>query len=187
MKADTLTLKALFQKDVRYVIPMFQRPYVWDQDGQGEALWDDLRNVAEWYLDELQLERGHHTITSRGKRGKILKRTLPPVLHASIVELLDGRASGAILTRVRSGNALDRFDAAKIVSRLAAAAGIEKRISPHSLRHTAVTLYLDAGAELRDVSDAMGHASPSTTMRYDRARRSLERDPAYRLELALAE
>jgi len=138
-------------------------------------------------VEDLELERGHYTITSRGKGGKVLKRSLPPALHASIVELLDGRASGPILTRVRSGNALDRFDAAKIVSRLAAAAGIEKRISPHSLRHTAVTLYLDAGAELRDVSDAMGHASPTTTMRYDRARRSLERDPAYRLELALAE
>ena len=136
--------------------------------------------------EDLSLERGHNTITSYGKGGKILRRTLPPALYASIVELLDGRTEGPILRRVRSGKALDRFDAAKIVSRLAREAGIEKRISPHSLRHTAVTLYLDSGAELRDVSDAMGHASPTTTMRYDRARRSLERDPAYKLEAALA-
>jgi site-specific recombinase XerD len=136
--------------------------------------------------EDLSLERGHNTITSYGKGGKILRRTLPPALYASILELLDGRTEGPILRRVRSGNALDRFDAAKIVSRLAREAGIEKRISPHSLRHTAVTLYLDSGAELRDVSDAMGHASPTTTMRYDRARRSLERDPAYKLEAALA-
>ncbi len=54
MKADTLTLKALFQKDVRYVIPTFQRPYVWTQEDQWEALWDDLRNVAERYIDELR-------------------------------------------------------------------------------------------------------------------------------------
>jgi uncharacterized protein with ParB-like and HNH nuclease domain len=32
MKADILTHKSLFQKDVRYVIPTFQRPYVWNQD-----------------------------------------------------------------------------------------------------------------------------------------------------------
>ena len=55
MKADTLTLKSLFQKDVRYVIPTFQRPYVWNQDDQWEPLWNDVRNTAERYLDELAL------------------------------------------------------------------------------------------------------------------------------------
>lgn len=53
MRADTLTLKALFQKDVRYVIPTFQRPYVWNQDDQWEPFWNDVRNTAERYLDEL--------------------------------------------------------------------------------------------------------------------------------------
>ena len=51
MKADTLTLKNIFQKDVRYVIPTFQRPYVWNQDDQWEPLWDDVRNTAERYLE----------------------------------------------------------------------------------------------------------------------------------------
>ena len=55
MKADTLTLKNIFQKDVRYVIPTFQRPYVWNQDDQWEPLWNDVRNTAERYLEELAL------------------------------------------------------------------------------------------------------------------------------------
>ena len=59
MKADTLTLKALFQKDVRYVIPTFQRPYVWNQDDQWEPLWNDVRNTAERYIDELALADGN--------------------------------------------------------------------------------------------------------------------------------
>lgn len=54
MKADILTLKALFQKDVRYVIPTFQRPYVWNQEDQWEPLWDDVRNIAEEYLEQLE-------------------------------------------------------------------------------------------------------------------------------------
>ena len=58
MKADTLTLKALFQKDVRYVIPTFQRSYVWNQDDQWEPFWNDVRNTAERYLDELALTGG---------------------------------------------------------------------------------------------------------------------------------
>ena len=36
MKADTTNLKSLFQKDVRYVIPVFQRPYAWNQEEQWE-------------------------------------------------------------------------------------------------------------------------------------------------------
>jgi hypothetical protein len=53
VKADVLTLKALFQKDVRYVIPMFQRPYVWNQEDQWEPLWEDVRNTAERFLENL--------------------------------------------------------------------------------------------------------------------------------------
>ena len=58
MNADTLTLKAMFQKDVRYVIPTFQRPYVWNEDDQWEPFWNDVRNTAEQYLEELALAGG---------------------------------------------------------------------------------------------------------------------------------
>ncbi|MDN5914707.1 MAG: DUF262 domain-containing protein [Pseudonocardia sp.] len=53
MRADTLSLKDLFHKDVRYVVPTFQRSYVWKQDEQWEPLWEDVRNAAERYLDEV--------------------------------------------------------------------------------------------------------------------------------------
>ena len=54
MKTDILTPKTLFQQEIRYTIPLFQRPYVWTQDEQWEPLWDDVRNVAETYLEELE-------------------------------------------------------------------------------------------------------------------------------------
>ena len=54
MHTDILTPKDLFQKEVRYAIPPFQRPYVWSQDDQREPLWEDVRNVAENYLEELE-------------------------------------------------------------------------------------------------------------------------------------
>lgn len=54
METSILTPKDLFQKEVRYTIPMFQRPYVWSQDNQWEPLWEDVRNVAENYLEELE-------------------------------------------------------------------------------------------------------------------------------------
>ena len=45
---------------------------------------------------------------------------------------------------------------------------------------TCVTTMLDAGVDLRDVQLAARHADPRTTMRYDRARKNLDRDPNYR-------
>jgi RIO-like serine/threonine protein kinase len=42
VKADKYTPKRLFQRDVRYVIPMFQRPYVWNKEKQ----WDRLASAA---------------------------------------------------------------------------------------------------------------------------------------------
>jgi integrase len=58
-------------------------------------------------------------------------------------------------------------------------AGIEKNISPHSLRHSFITAALDAGVPLRDVQEAASHSDPRTTMRYGRGRGSLDRHPTY--------
>ena len=56
-------LRTSLQKEVRYTIPPFQRPYVWSQDDQWEPLWEDVRNVAETYLEEL--ERSGNTGSNR--------------------------------------------------------------------------------------------------------------------------
>jgi hypothetical protein len=52
-------------------------------------------------------------------------------------------------------------------------------VSPHTLRHAFITAALDAGVPLRDVQEAASHADPRTTMRYDRARVSLDRHATY--------
>ncbi len=65
--------------------------------------------------------------------------------------------------------------AAGVIRRLAKAAGLDKHVTPHSLRHSFITAAHDAGVSLRDVQEAASHANPRTTMRYDRARGSLDR------------
>jgi hypothetical protein len=42
MKPDTHTVQQLFERDVRYVVPLYQRPYVWDESHQWEPLWEDI-------------------------------------------------------------------------------------------------------------------------------------------------
>jgi site-specific recombinase XerD len=78
----------------------------------------------------------------------------------------------------RDGGRLDRHAAWRIVRRLARKASINKPVDPHTLRHAFITA-LDAGVPLRDVQEAASHADPRTTMRYDRARVSLDRHATY--------
>jgi site-specific recombinase XerD len=77
------------------------------------------------------------------------------------------------------GRRLDRHGAGRIVGRTASRATIGKTVTPHTLRHAFITAALDAGVPLPDVQEAASHADPRTTMRYDRARGSLDRHATY--------
>jgi integrase/recombinase XerD len=56
---------------------------------------------------------------------------------------------------------------------------IAKTVTPHTLRHAFITASFDAGVPLRHVQEAASHADPRTTIRYDRARGSLDRHATY--------
>ena len=82
---------------------------------------------------------------------------------------------------------MDRHAATRRLYRLQKTAGVRiARMHPHMLRHTFVTTMLDAGVDLRDVQIAARHADPRTTMRYDRARKNLDRHPNYILAAYMA-
>ncbi len=64
------------------------------------------------------------------------------------------------------GRAIDRIAVWKIVRQYARRAGIEKKISPHTFRHSYATHLLDAGADVRVIQELLGHAHISSTDRY---------------------
>ncbi len=99
---------------------------------------------------------------------------------------VDGREHGPIL-RNTYGVRVDRHAATRRLKILAGRAGIRiARMHPHMLRHTFVTTMLDAGVRLRDVQIAARHTDPRTTMRYDRARKKLDRHPYWILAAFMA-
>lgn len=59
MKTDILTPDDIFRKEIHYIIPPFQRPYVWTQEEQWEPLWEDVRNTVESYLEKLSDCKGN--------------------------------------------------------------------------------------------------------------------------------
>ncbi|HZC51780.1 MAG TPA: tyrosine-type recombinase/integrase [Mycobacterium sp.] len=130
-------------------------------------------------------ERGHRTLTVLRKGGKIVTVPLAPRTARSLDLAIGERLDGPIFRRA-DGQRLDRHGASRIVRRLAKRAGVTKPISPHTLRHAFITAALDAGVPLRDVQEAASHADPRTTMRYDRARASLDRHATYIVAAYLA-
>jgi hypothetical protein len=51
MKANTLSPMEIFGNQIRYVVPLYQRPYVWNKNDQWEPLWEDVRTLAERVLE----------------------------------------------------------------------------------------------------------------------------------------
>ena len=78
MKTDILTPKGLFQKDIRYIVPDFQRRYVWSLEDQWEPLWENIRNTAEEYLEQLARYSGN------GVRAE--EKTKPHFLGAVVIQ-----------------------------------------------------------------------------------------------------
>ena len=143
-----------------------------------EATGADIADLGE--------EHGHRVLRVCGKGTKVVLIPLPPAVGRAIDQAIGGRAHGPILLNSR-GARMDRHAATRRLRRLAETAGVRiTRPHPHMLRHTFVTTMLDAGVDLRDVQIAARHADPRTTMRYDRARKNLDRHPNYILAAYMA-
>jgi integrase/recombinase XerD len=143
-----------------------------------EATGADIVDLAE--------EHGHRVLRVCGKGTKIVLIPLPPAVGRAIDRAIGARMSGPILLNSR-GARMDRHAATRRLRRLAEAAGVPiTRPHPHMLRHTFVTTMPDAGVDLRDVQIAARHADPRITMRYDRARKNLDRHPNYILAAYMA-
>jgi integrase len=125
--------------------------------------------------DYAETLRGHRVLHLVGKGNK--PATMPltvPVLR--VLEACRGdRTAGPLILRPLTGNPIDRRDCYRMVTRIARVASIPRHISPHSLRHAAITNALDAGVPLRDAQILARHADPRTTEHYDRARGNLDR------------
>lgn len=141
---------------------------------------------------DLGHDSGHRVLTLTTKGGqRRLVPLAPPVVAALDTYLASRPAPGEQdpLFTSRHGRRLDEPYVWRLVRRLARRAGVPQadRMSPHSLRHTFATSALDAGVPLRDVQDAMGHADPRTTRRYDRSRHNLDRHATYAVASRLSD
>ncbi len=145
--------------------------------------------IAKLDMSNLSYNKGFRTLRYIAKGGKLRERPIPPHSLEALDEYLAirGDAPGPLFVTITREKTYGRIDAKTgvydVVKRIAKAAALEQadRLGAHGMRHSFATNALDHGAALKDVQDALGHADPRTTRRYDRARNKLHNDPALML------
>ncbi len=149
-------------------------PEYWRDRAILEVLYATGMRVSELVgLKQADLDMEERLLRVRGKGGK--ERVIPfGGSAASAIERYvgDGRVrldrgeGEGILFLNRRGKPLTRMAIWTLVKEAAAAAGVQKRVSPHTLRHTFATHLLEGGADLAAVQELLGHADISTTQIY---------------------
>ncbi len=122
-------------------------------------------------VDGINLKLGYLRCIGKGRKERII-----PIGQMAIdavrryLEMLRPRLLGegfaTSLFLSRTGRPLDRSNMWRLVRKCAAVAGIEKDVSPHTLRHCFATHLLAGGADLRIVQELLGHADVTTTQVY---------------------
>jgi integrase/recombinase XerD len=122
-------------------------------------------------LADLWLNDGLVRVLGKGSKerlvpvGRTVIGAVSVYLHQVRPTLDRGKTRDRVLLN-RRGQPLSRVGAWGVVKRLVRKAGITKRVTPHTLRHTFATHLLEGGADLRAVQEMLGHADLSTTQIY---------------------
>jgi len=127
--------------------------------------------ITDLTVDALDIEAGVVRCLGKGNKERILplyeraREALQAYLENGRARLLRGRNESALFVN-HHGRPLTRQGLWLIVKEYAEAAGIKRRVTPHTIRHSFATHMLDGGAGLREVQQLLGHANISSTQIY---------------------
>lgn len=164
--------------------PAAEEPLAWRDRALLELAYGAGLRVSELcglLVSDLVLSEGLVRVVGKGNKERVVpigRQVIASVslyLNTARARLDQGRGGGRLLLNAR-GRPLSRVGAWGIVKAHATRAGIGKRVTPHTLRHTFATHLLEGGADLRAVQEMLGHADLSTTQIYTHVDREYLRD-----------
>jgi integrase/recombinase XerD len=168
---DTLTVGEV---EALLAAPGIDDPLAWRDRALLDLAYGAGMRVSELCglgVTDLLLTDGLVRVFGKGAKERLVplgRSTIGTVsiyLHQLRATLDRGRGGGRVLLNAR-GEPLSRVGAWGIVKRSAERAGLRKRVTPHTLRHSFATHLLEGGADLRAVQEMLGHADLSTTQIY---------------------
>jgi integrase/recombinase XerD len=127
--------------------------------------------IIQLEVSALDLDAGTVRCVGKGDKERILplygrvQEVIRVYLESGRPGLLQGRRGSALFINHR-GRPLTRQGLWLIVKECARAAGIEREVTPHTLRHSFATHMLDGGAGLRELQQLLGHTNISSTQIY---------------------
>lgn len=130
-----------------------------------------VSEVVDLPLDQINLRLGYVRCIGKGRKERIVPvgrsaiEAVEEYLEYLRPKLLGDRAVSALFLS-RTGRPLDRTNMWRLVRKYAITAGVDKPLSPHTLRHCFATHLLAGGADLRIVQELLGHADLATTQIY---------------------
>jgi integrase/recombinase XerD len=130
-----------------------------------------ISEARDLQLGELDLQEGMLRAHGKGSKQRLVPvgrpavRALAAYLARGRPALVGARAESHLFVNYRGG-ALTRQGAYKIIQGHARGAGLQRRMSPHTLRHTFATHLLAGGCDLRSLQELLGHADLATTQIY---------------------
>ena len=130
-----------------------------------EILKMGIKNI-NFEIDFVQISHGKGNKERLVPLGSIAKKYLLQYLQKYRPRLHKPHRSHEVLFLSKNGKPLTRMAYWVILKKYVTQAGIEKHVSPHTLRHSFATHLLDGGADLRAVQEMLGHADISTTSIY---------------------
>jgi len=117
--------------------------------------------------NQLDLELGIVRVMGKGRKERIVPVGMKAIesLKAYMKSEECRREMNPIFINA-SGGRLTARSVGRLIKKYSRHSGIFRKVSPHSLRHTFATHLLDAGADIREIQEMLGHSSLSTTQRY---------------------
>lgn len=121
--------------------------------------------LAGLVFKNVDLEEGWVRVRGKGNKERVVPLGGKAVEAIRLYLKERGRGDGPLFLGP-SGRGLTERTVQRIVKRRAMEAGIVKRTTPHTLRHSYATHLLEAGADLRGIQELLGHSNLSTTQKY---------------------
>lgn len=91
MKALTYSPAEIFGNQIRYVVPLFQRPYVWNENDQWKPLWEDVSTLAELILDAPPVAYGTSPVPPHFLGAIVIEQQFAPVAYIGVRHVIDGQ------------------------------------------------------------------------------------------------